>query len=245
MPKITLQIIDLAHDHRTNDVQIGQGLELQIVAEYTQQQQREFTHMGLPPLPDFRATSLVAKTVDKQNYVQLLDARGCPTDVTVFPGLERQRSDTRNVLKARFHAFKFAGTSMVNFDVRIHFCANRCPDENCVSINNSPSSWYPITMDPTSSSSSRRRRRQAAPQELQQFRVQNPVYISTVMDVVNLPEDKANTTNSTLAEEEEENSEAIPLNFNLHVRGPDNTNGNSFIYGERGVLLIAAVGRYK
>uniref|UniRef100_A0A1I8NR90 ZP domain-containing protein n=1 Tax=Stomoxys calcitrans TaxID=35570 RepID=A0A1I8NR90_STOCA len=237
-PKITLQIIDLAHDHQTNDVQIGQGLELQIAAEYTAQQHREFAHIGLPALPDFRATSLIAKTLDKQNYVQLLDTRGCPTDVTVFPGLERVRTPTKNILKARFHAFKFAGTSMVNFDVRIHFCTSPCPEDNCQSATSGPS-WYAITT--TEASPPSRHRRQVPPeQSLQQFKIQNPVYISTVMDIVNLP-DNENTTSFETSKEEEGKSDAIPLNFNLRVRGPDNTNSNSFIYGERGVLLIAGI----
>lgn len=244
MPKISLQIIDLAHDHETNDVQIGQSLELQIVAEYSAQQQREFSGIGLPPLPDFRATSLVAKTWDKQNYVHLLDTRGCPTDVSVFPGMERVRTNSRNVLKARFHAFKFAGTSMVNFDVKIHFCANRCPDDNCLSATNN-ANWFPITTEPTTassgSSSDRQKRQISNDQQLQKFKVQNPVYISTVTDVVNLPE-TANNTSANMPTSSPK-SDTIPLNLNLHVRGPDNTNSNSFIYGERGILLIAGIGK--
>ncbi|XP_073815455.1 uncharacterized protein [Musca autumnalis] len=248
MPKITLQIIDLAHDHETNDVQIGQSLELQIVAEYTDQQQREFSHIGLPAIPDFRATSLVAKTMDKQNYVLLLDARGCPIDVTVFPGLERQRSPNRNILKARFHAFKFAGSSLVNFDVRIHFCPNRCPDDNCLSTTSSggAAAWHPIKSELGKSEMRqrrRRRRRQVGTEQdnLQRFKVQNPVYISTVMDVVNLPAEDSNNYTTFAINETDSNSDSIPLNFNLNVRGPDNTNSNSFIYGERGILLIAGI----
>lgn len=235
MPKITLQIIDLAHDHETNDVQIGQSLELQIVAEYTQQQLREFATLETPPLPDFRATSLIAKTLDNHNYVHLLDARGCPTDASVFPGLERLRTPTRNVLRARFHAFKFAGTSMVNFDVKIHFCNNRCPEDNCLSSTNN-ANWYPIITETPS-----RQKRQITPdQQVQQYKVQNPVYISTVMDVVN-----STTENENLEETTDSKTDVIPLNYNLNVRGPDNTNRNSFIYGERGILLIAGIGKLK
>ncbi|KNC34908.1 hypothetical protein FF38_11073 [Lucilia cuprina] len=231
MPKITLQIIDLAHDHQTNDVQIGQSLELQIVAEYTQQQQREFATFEMPPLPDFRATSLIAKTLDNQNFVHLLDARGCPTDASVFPGLERLRTPTRNILRARFHAFKFAGTSMVNFDVKIHFCTNRCPDDNCLSSTNN-ANWYPIITE----TPSRQKRQITNDQQLQQFKIQNPIYISTVMDVNDNLTDKEN-----LEPLIENKTDVIPLNFNLNVRGPDNTNKNSFIYGERGILLIAGI----
>lgn len=235
MPKITLQIIDLAHDHETNDVQIGQSLELQIVCEYTQQQQREFSTLEMPPLPDFRASSLVAKTLDNQNYVHLLDERGCPTDASVFPGLERLRTANHNILRARFHAFKFAGTSLVNFDVKIHICDNRCPEDNCQSSANNVD-WYPIKSETTL----RQKRQTSTEQQLQQLKVQNPVYISTVMDVEN-----SNVTNEgNFPQPFDANTDVIPLNFNLNVRGPDNTNKNSFIYGERGILLIAGIGEY-
>ncbi|XP_061393761.1 uncharacterized protein LOC133329251 [Musca vetustissima] len=121
--------------------------------------------------------------------------------------------------------------------------ASRCPDDNCLSTTNSGSNWYPIKSE--MSTTKRRRRRQAttAQDNLQQFKVQNPVYISTVMDVVTIPENDENNnyTISTPNETEINATDSIPLNFNLHVRGPDNTNTNSFIYGERGVLLIAGI----
>ena len=63
------------------------------------------------------------------------------------------------------------------------------------------------------------------------------------MDVVNLPENTNNTT--TITKDPDADADAdIPLNFNLNVRGPDNTNKNSFIYGERGILLIAGIGKF-
>ncbi|KAH8310962.1 hypothetical protein KR044_003587, partial [Drosophila immigrans] len=201
-PKITLQIVDLSHEHETNDVRIGQNLELQIVAEYGEEQ----LELQLAPLPDFRATSLVAKSQDNHNYVLLIDERGCPTDASVFPALERVRSQSKSMLRARFHAFKFSGTANVNFDVKIRFCVERCPPANCMNLT--PKHWQ-------------RRKRQ-----LDELRVQNPVYISTVMDV---------PRNTTEAQVE------LPLNYNLRVHGPDQANSNSFLYGERGVLLIAGI----
>ncbi|XP_016990097.1 uncharacterized protein LOC108052253 [Drosophila rhopaloa] len=214
-PSITLQIVDLSHQHETNDVQIGQNLELQIVAEYSPQQLAEHLELQLAPLPDFRATSLVAKTSDNENYVLLIDERGCPTDASVFPALERVHSATRSMLRARFHAFKFSGTANVSFDVKIRFCVERCSPSNCASP-----SWQ-------------RRRRQAdqpgrRPEDL---RVQNPVYISTVVDVA--PE-QDNRTHFTAQEE-------LPLNYNIRVHGPDQSNAKSYMYGERGVLLIAGI----
>ncbi|EDW98093.2 uncharacterized protein LOC6537840 [Drosophila yakuba] len=214
-PSISLQIVDLSHQHETNDVQIGQNLELQIVAEYSAQQLAEHMELQLAPLPDFRATSLVAKTADNENYVLLIDERGCPTDASVFPALERVHTATRSMLRARFHAFKFSGTANVSFDVKIRFCVERCSPSNCVST-----SWQ-------------RRRRQAEQPDRrpEDLRVQNPVYISTVVDVAP-QQDKSNYTRA---------QEELPLNYNIRVHGPDQSNANSYLYGERGVLLIAGV----
>ncbi|KAL9900858.1 uncharacterized protein ACN427_007865 [Glossina fuscipes fuscipes] len=235
MPKITLQIIDLSRNHQTNDVQIGQSLELRISAEYTQQQLREFNGLQLPPLPDFRATSLVARTLDRQNFVQLLDQRGCPTDVSVFPALKRQRINSKNVLTTRFQAFKFAGDSLVNFEVKIHFCPHQCPDENCLHSSSHSNPWSISTLEEPVAR--KRRETNESAELMAKFEIQNPVYISTVMDVASLIENQ-NSNNST---SDDLDMNSMPLTFNLHVRGPDNTNSNSLIYGERGILLIATI----
>ncbi|XP_001357829.4 uncharacterized protein [Drosophila pseudoobscura] len=227
-PKITLQIVDLSHQHETNDVQIGQNLELQIVAEYSPHQLAEHLELQLAPLPDFRATSLVAKTQDNENYVLLIDERGCPTDASVFPALERVRTHSRSMLRARFHAFKFSGTANVNFDVKIRFCVDRCSPSNCV--GHSSDTWH------------RHRRQVEQPErQLEQRRVQNPVHISTVVDV--LPDLPANTTTpkTTPPMGNASAQMELPLNYNLRVHGPDQTNANSYMYGERGVLLIAGI----
>lgn len=242
MPRIKLQIVDLSHQHETNDVQIGQNLELQIIAEPPHQ-----LVLTALSLYDIRATSLIAKSPDNQNYILLIDERGCPIDVTVFPALERVRTVTRNMLRARFHAFKFAGTSLVSFDVKIHFCTNRCPEVNCLQYGAGASAakekiWM-------------RKRRNAPIQQQQQqqqdqyIQVKSPVYISTVMDVMNTtatsaPSASESTFNSSLIKSDVQEDFEVPLNFNLRVRGPDIPDSNSFIYGERGILLIAGIGGF-
>ncbi|XP_036224675.2 uncharacterized protein [Bactrocera oleae] len=242
LPKVTLQIVDLSHQHETNDVQIGQNLELQIIAEYSPHQQQLVNYV-LPPLPDFRATSLIAKTQDNQNFVKLIDERGCPVDVTVFPALERIRSTTQNKLRARFHAFKFAGSSLVNFDVKIRFCMQRCPEDNCYRYSSTDESKN-LSNAPNNRV---RRRRQvqeqnALPPLSTRFKVQNPVYVSTVMDVAEDQIEQMNLTRDLNAKNMSmQDLGVLPLNFNLHVRGPDQVNSNSFIYGERGILLIAGI----
>ncbi|KAL9872204.1 uncharacterized protein ACN427_014163 [Glossina fuscipes fuscipes] len=127
MPKITLQIIDLSRNHQTNDVQIGQSLELRISAEYTQQQLREFNALQLPPLPDFRATG--------------------------------------------------------------------CPDENCLHSSSHSNPWSISTLEEPVT----RKRRETNENEklMAKFEIQNPVYISTVMDVASLIENQ-NSNNSTI-----------------------------------------------
>lgn len=249
LPKVTLQIVDLSHQHETNDVQIGQNLELQIIAEYSPHQQ-QLVNYALPPLPDFRATSLIAKTQDNQNFVKLIDERGCPIDVTVFPALERIRSTTQNKLRARFHAFKFAGSSLVNFDVKIRFCMQRCPEDNCYRYGGTDES---ANFSKIPNNRVRRRRQvqaRPAPQEQQpqtplstHFKVQNPVYVSTVMDVAEDQLEQMNLTRGLNTKNMSiQDLGVLPLNYNLHVRGPDQVNSNSFIYGERGILLIAGIG---
>ncbi|XP_023171045.2 uncharacterized protein LOC111599595 [Drosophila hydei] len=223
-PQITLQIVDLSQQHGTTDVQIGQNLELQIVAEYSMEQLGEHLELQLAPLPDFRATSLVAKSLDNQNYVLLIDERGCPTDASVFPTLERVRTQSKNMLRARFHAFKFSGNANVSFDVKVRFCVERCAPTNCVNL--SGGLWQ-----------RRKRQLDRAERQPEQLRVQNPVYISTVMDM--LPDELNKSTAASKANITAQVE--LPLNYNLRVHGPDQTNSNSYLYGERGVLLIAGI----
>lgn len=114
-----MRVVDLAEHMQISDVSLGQNLELQI---------------NLDPadsLYDIRAVQLIAKSDTGHNSIMLLDKRGCPTDLTVFPQLEKRRANGTHQLYGRFHAFKFAGSSYVNFEVIIQFCMRECVPVNC------------------------------------------------------------------------------------------------------------------
>ena len=68
--------------------------------------------------------------LDEEEIV-LLDDRGCPSD-PVFPGLEKDNQT--GALLGKFEAFKFSDTTVVNFEVNVQFCQEKCnPVSNCFS----------------------------------------------------------------------------------------------------------------
>lgn len=114
-----MRIVDLAEHTQINDVALGQDLELEI-------------SIDPPDSPyDIRAIKLIAKSDTGRSSIMLLDNRGCPTGLTVFPKLKKRTTNTTRMLFGRFHAFKFAGSSYVNFEVIIQFCLHECPDVSC------------------------------------------------------------------------------------------------------------------
>ena len=72
---------------------------------------------------DIFARNLVAKSGLDEEEIVLLDDRGCPAD-PVFPGLEKD--DQTGSLLGKFEAFKFSDTTVVNFEVNVQFCQDRC-----------------------------------------------------------------------------------------------------------------------
>lgn len=219
LPKITIRVVDLYQNYQTNDVKIGQSLELQLIAEP-------------PDSPyDFDAMSLIAKSNNNTNLIVLIDERGCPTDVSVFPALTKVATNDTKMLYARFHAFKFAGNSLVSFDVKINFCPARCPTIMC-------------------QNSMKRSRRFADGEEVDFYgdsvQVKSPIYVSTVMEqVVNtsltedynkVPDSYLNT--QTVVSRGPLNLE-LPLNYDINVRGPNFVDTKGLIYGERGIVLVA------
>ena len=72
---------------------------------------------------DIFARNLIAESGLEDEEIKLLDDRGCPTD-PVFPGL--QKDPETGALLGRFEAFKFSDTTVVNFQVNVQFCQDRC-----------------------------------------------------------------------------------------------------------------------
>lgn len=56
----------------------------------------------------------------------------CPTDPSIFPALKVDPKDGKS-LRATFKAFRFPLTGVVNFEVQIKFCPEKCPPVKCVS----------------------------------------------------------------------------------------------------------------
>ena len=79
---------------------------------------------------DIFARNLVAKSGLDEEEIVLLDDRGCPSD-PVFPGLEKDNQT--GALLGKFEAFKFSDTTVVNFEVNVQFCQEKC---NPVSSSN-------------------------------------------------------------------------------------------------------------
>ena len=72
---------------------------------------------------DIFARNLIAESGLEDEEIKLLDDRGCPTD-PVFPGL--QKDPETGALLGRFEAFKFSDTTVVNFQVNVQFCQDKC-----------------------------------------------------------------------------------------------------------------------
>ncbi|XP_035229009.1 uncharacterized protein LOC118201091 isoform X2 [Stegodyphus dumicola] len=54
----------------------------------------------------------------------------CPTDPTIFPALQLDPSDQKSLLST-FKAFRFPSSGMVNFEVQIRFCQEKCEQVRC------------------------------------------------------------------------------------------------------------------
>lgn len=75
------------------------------------------------------ARDLIATSGKTDEFITLIDSRGCPTDTNIFPPLERVPG-TR-ALQGRFDAFKFPDDVVVRFRVSIHFCLDECEPVSC------------------------------------------------------------------------------------------------------------------
>lgn len=66
-------------------------------------------------------------TENSQESILLLDDNGCPTNLEVFPALNKLENGTTKLVST-FQAFKFASSPIIRFSVIVQFCANKCPE---------------------------------------------------------------------------------------------------------------------
>lgn len=110
-----MRVIDHQSQTETTDTQIGQ--ELQMIIE-------------IKPADgpyDISAGHLVAMTEKGEESIFLLDDRGCPTNLNIFPAFTKIRNAETNRLIANFQAFKFSSSPVVKFSVIVQFCPKICP----------------------------------------------------------------------------------------------------------------------
>lgn len=76
---------------------------------------------------DISAGHLIAMTPNSEDSILLLDDRGCPTNLNVFPALTKISVGSVKRLVAAFQAFKFSSSPIIRFSVMLMFCRTECP----------------------------------------------------------------------------------------------------------------------
>lgn len=258
-PRVAFKVVDMSQNAQISDVALGQNLELQI---------------SLTPVDsayDFRAVQLIARSNTGHSSILLLDNRGCPTDLSIFPKLQRRITNTSQVLYGRFHAFKFAGSPYVNFEVVIQFCMTKCPTLDCgpnaKDIRrrrrrdildgklDAPSYGEPFAVfggatQPTPVAYSR----SDNPDVLPSFKEHNQIQVhekeAVSQRILSEIADDIVAANVTQTSRGSFNGnrrvlkqlEELPLQFQINVRVPDTSNSESLIYGESNSVLTAGIG---
>ena len=118
-PSVVLRILDQA-GRDASMINLGDDLTLRI------QMQMEGQHSSA--LGIF-ARNLAARSSSGESLL-LIDNEGCPVDHQVFPALEVDPKDGRSLF-ANFKAFRFPSSGLVNFEVQIRFCPERCQPVEC------------------------------------------------------------------------------------------------------------------
>ncbi|XP_074603612.1 uncharacterized protein LOC141857092 isoform X3 [Brevipalpus obovatus] len=115
-PVVLMRILDQSESDATL---VGLGDELTMKIEM------------IDPTSAFAITArnLYAKSSSGESLF-LIDSRGCPTDPSVFPALKIDPRDGKS-LRATFKAFRFPSAGVVNFEVQIKFCPEKCPPLPC------------------------------------------------------------------------------------------------------------------
>ncbi|KAG8181575.1 hypothetical protein JTE90_017325 [Oedothorax gibbosus] len=77
---------------------------------------------------DIFATNVIAKDPYSGRQVHLIDARGCPVDLYVFPELHRAPD---GALEAEFYAFKIPDSNLLVFQATVQTCRGPCEPVVC------------------------------------------------------------------------------------------------------------------
>ncbi|XP_042900056.1 uncharacterized protein [Parasteatoda tepidariorum] len=77
---------------------------------------------------DIFATNVIAKDPYSGRQVHLIDARGCPVDLYVFPELHRTPD---GALEAEFYAFKIPDSNLLVFQATVQTCRGPCEPVVC------------------------------------------------------------------------------------------------------------------
>ncbi|XP_022257397.1 EGF-like domain-containing protein 2, partial [Limulus polyphemus] len=114
-PYIRLKITDSSNQEITG-TKLGEDLSFQI-------------ETNNDSIFDISARELVARNGRSDEFITLLDDRGCPIDPKIFPILERVPNT--KILQGNFEAFKFTEDMVVRFQVKVHFCVDQCEVVSC------------------------------------------------------------------------------------------------------------------
>ncbi|XP_039445344.1 uncharacterized protein LOC120425040 [Culex pipiens pallens] len=113
--KVTVHLYDVETQAELFEAALGQLVEMRIVSK-----DRNF---------DLAPYDLIAYSGEET--LPLLDSKGCPLDRRIFPGFRKQKTTPGLTLQARFHAFTFPRSTMLNFRLTIKFCYESCPKVVC------------------------------------------------------------------------------------------------------------------
>lgn len=117
-PNVLLRILD-QHGRDASMINLGDDLTLRI------QMQTDGQNSAL----GIFARNLAARSSNGESLL-LINNEGCPVDPQVFPALEVDSKDGKS-LHSTFKAFRFPSSGLVNFEVQIRFCPERCQPVEC------------------------------------------------------------------------------------------------------------------
>lgn len=119
---VILRILDL-NDRDATMINLGDDLVLKIQMQPGDQGQQQASALSI------FARNLRARSSNGESLL-LIDNDGCPVDNAVFPALSIDPKDGKS-LYSTFKAFRFPSSGLVNFEVQIRFCPERCQPVQC------------------------------------------------------------------------------------------------------------------